>query len=253
MRRARRTTRFTLHCEPLESRQLLSIGQTGLAAGVLVNPFAGIAQLSVPAIVSNDAPPSYLNIEIEFEALGGLNQIQIVFLGSAPVFSPTPASSSGGSGPGLGTVSGSPGNSSNGLITTTGSTSNFSITPLNPSLTPVTNPPGAPVYLVPPPFAPLAVHLGASATPATTISNSTMISNLDDQPPSMTHVGQADSFAGRRLFMERLYVTPRGSSLIDDIEPFGPLAPIEVPEAQPVPQGAQPQAQTPARSARCRR
>ena len=61
MRRTRRTTRFALHCEPLETRQLLSVGQTGLAAGVLVNPSAASAQISVPASVSNPTPPSYLN------------------------------------------------------------------------------------------------------------------------------------------------------------------------------------------------
>jgi hypothetical protein len=58
----------------------------------------------------------------------------------------------------------------------------------------------------------------------------------------MTHFGQADSFAGRRLFLESLYFQPPSSSLIDDIEPFAPKAPIEVPAAQPVPQNGQPQA-----------
>ena len=202
MRRARRTTRFTLNCEPLESRQLLSIGQTGLAAGVLVNPFAASAQLSVPAIVSNDAPPSYFNIEIEFGTLGGLNQIQIVFLGSAPVFSPTPASSSGGGGPGTGNRERQPQATARpGLIPTTGSTSNFSITPLNPSLTSVTNPPGGlRSALVPPPLAPLAVHLGTSATPATTISNSTLISNLDEQP-AVDHALWAGRYLRRPAFV----------------------------------------------------
>jgi hypothetical protein len=42
--------------------------------------------------------------------------------------------------------------------------------------------------------------------------------------------------------METLYQTPRHSSLIDDIEPFGPIAPIEAPKVKPAPQGAQPQA-----------
>ena len=34
MRRTRRTTRFALQCEPLETRQLLSVGQAGFAAGM---------------------------------------------------------------------------------------------------------------------------------------------------------------------------------------------------------------------------
>ena len=65
-RRSRRIRRFALQCESLESRQLLSIGQTGLAAGVLVNPSAANGQVSVPAIVSNYNAPSYQTIEIEF-------------------------------------------------------------------------------------------------------------------------------------------------------------------------------------------
>jgi hypothetical protein len=90
-------------------------------------------------------------------------------------------------------------------------------------------------------LAPAAVHLGPSASPTTAITNSTLISNLDEQPPSMTHFGQADSFVGRRLFLESLYYQPQSSSLIDDIEPLGPKAPSEVPQAQPIPRNGQPQ------------
>ena len=178
-RRARRTTRFALHCEPLETRQLLSIGQTGLAAGVLLNPSAA----SAADFRSGDrspitTPPSYLTIEIEFGTYGGLNQIQIIFSAAAPVFSPTPASSSGGSGSGLGTLSGTSGNSNSaqrhdGIQSFSSSTDfqrlDHSAEP-EPDIEHDTNTPGAPVYLVPPPLAPLAVHLGPSAAPATTIN-----------------------------------------------------------------------------------
>ena len=245
-RLGRRTRRFTLQCESLETRQLLSIGQTGLAAGVLANPSAASAQIAVPAIVSNYNAPSYATIEIEFGTYGGLNQIEIAFYGGTPIFSPTPTSSSGGGNSGLGSLSGNSANTQSGFGLSSTSTSGSAITPLNPTLTSSTtttmSTPGAPVYLVPPPLAPLAVHLGPGASPTTAITNSTLISNMDEQPPSMTHFGQADCFAGRRLFFERLYFQPQSSSLIDDIEPIGPKAPIEVPAAQPVPQNAQPPA-----------
>jgi hypothetical protein len=244
--RSRRSRRIALHCESLETRQLLSIGQTGLAAGVLVNPAAASAQISVPAIVSNYNAPSYATIEIEFGSFGGLNQIQIAFLGTAPVFSPIPTSSSGGSGSGLGSLSGTSGNAQSGFGLTSTPTTGSAITPLNPTLTSSTTTsaitPGVPVYLVPPPLAPLAVHLGPSASPTTAITDSTLISNLDEHP-MMTHFGQADTFEGRRLFLERLYFQPKSSSLLDDVEPFGPPTPIEVPAAQPpAPRNGQPQA-----------
>lgn len=249
--RSRRTRRFALQCESLETRQLLSIGQTGLAAGVLVNPSVANLQISVPAIVSNANASSYATIEIQFGTFGGLNQIQVVFYGGGPIFSPTPISSSSGSGSGLGTLSGTPSNTTTGNTSGPSSLGSFStftpsITPLNPTLTSTastsTSTPAAPVYLVPAPLAPPAVHLGSSASPVTAITNSTLISNLDEQPPSMTHFGQADSFAGRRLFLERIYFQPPSSSLIDDIEPYAPPAPIKAPAGQPAPQNGQPKA-----------
>jgi hypothetical protein len=246
-RRIRRTTRFALQCEPLESRQLLSVGQTSLAVGVLVNPSVASSQLSIPAIVSNFDPNAFLGIEIEFGAFGGLNQIQIAFLGTSPVFAPTSTSSFGGSGSGfgLGTLTGisdnsGGGNSQAGQALNSGTTSTLLITPLNPNVTSSMNTPGGPpVILVPPPLAPLPVHLGASTLPATNLSDSTLISLLDERPTSVTHFGQADTFEGQRVFMERIDVTPPSSSLIDDIEPFRPIAPVGAPEVQPAPPGEQ--------------
>ena len=89
---------------------------------------------------------------------------------------------------------------------------------------------------MPPPLAALAVHLGSSTAPATTQSNSTLISNLDEMP-AVTRFGQGDVFEGRRLFMDKLDVKPQTSSLLDYIEPFRPLGPVAVPEAPPAPQG----------------
>ena len=41
------------------------------------------------------------------------------------------------------------------------------------------------------------------------------------------------------VFLEKLDVKPRSPSLIDDIEPFRAVAPDEVPQGQPAPQGDQ--------------
>jgi hypothetical protein len=239
VRRARKTRRFALNCESLESRQLLSIGQTGLAAGILVNPSVASSQLSIPATVSNFNPPSYLNAEIQFGTFGGLNSVQVVFFGSGPLFAPTPTpSSSGGSSFSLGTLGGNSGsgNSQTGLTFTSGTSS---ITALNPGATSITNTnsPGSVVFVVPPPLAPLPVHLGASTAPTTAQSNSTFISNLDELP-QITHFGQADDFAGHRLFMENPAAKPQSASFIDYVEPFRVIAPA-APAAQPLPQGNQ--------------
>jgi hypothetical protein len=244
-RPSRRVRRFVLQCEPLESRQLLSIGQTGLAAGVLVNPSAANGQVSVPAIVSNFNPPNFETIEIEFGAIGGLNQIQVIVLGTTPVFAPTPTSPSGAGGSGPGIPTGVSGNVTSGVGLGSATTTSISaITPLNPNLTSTTNTSGGPVSLVPPPLMPLPVHLGASASPTTAISDSVLISLLDEKPPSLTHQGQADTFAGRRVFFDQpIEVRDQSSSLIDDVEPFGKLPPLEVPAAvQPGVQIGQPQA-----------
>jgi hypothetical protein len=248
-RRSRRITRFALHCEPLESRQLLSVGQSGFAAGAIPNPAISAPQISVPAQVYSPASASVSVIDINYGSLSGVFQLQVIVFNSGPVFSPTSAPSFGGGGSGLGTLIGTTSNSNSlssnsttGSLLTTSLTPNpLSITPLNPSVTSSTNTAGGPpVFLVPPPLAPLAVHLGASTAPATTISNSTLISNLDELPPSMTHFGQSDVFNWRRVFsMERFDVEPASSSLIDDIEPFRPIAPVEAPQAPPAPQGEQ--------------
>jgi hypothetical protein len=225
--------RFALNCEYLESRQLLSVGQSGLAAGMLANPSAVSAQIFIPATVSNFAPPSFFLIEIEFGTFGGLNQIQTTSFGSSPLFAPTPGSP-------LGALGGSSGNSSNsqtGLGLNVGTTTNPSITPLNPSATSITNVGGATVFVVPPPLAPLpVVHLGTSSVPATTQSNSTMISNIDEMPP-MTRFGQGDVSVGPRLSLEKLDSTTQRFSLMDYVEPYRVIAPVAAPEAQPAQPG----------------
>jgi hypothetical protein len=247
-RRTRRTTRFALNCEPLESRQLLSVGQMGAAAGSVMPA----AQLAVPAQIFNTAPPIAPAVEVEFGSIAGVNQLQVIFfgvngissqtVGTESVFSPTPTASFSGSGIGLGNASGIQGinnsgigNNATGVVLPT----TFLITPLNPNLTSSMNTPGGPpAILVIVPLAPLVVHLGASSAPATAQSNSTLMSNLDEMPP-MTRFGQSDVFNGQRVILEKLDITARGSSLIDFVEPFQPVAPVEAPQGQPTPQGEQ--------------
>ena len=244
-RRCRRTTRFALRCESLESRQLLSVGQSGFAATAVLGTAATTPPIPVAAQVYNPASVNVEVFNVEFGSLSGVIQMQIVVFGNGAIFSPTPAPSSPGSGSGLGTLTGTSGNSNSGSGTTgslfpTSSPSNPSITPLNPSVTSSTNTPGGPpVALVPLQIVALPVHLSPSAAPATNQSNSTLISNLDEQPPAINHFGQSDVFNGERVFMEEIDVKPRSSSLIDDIEPFRPIAPDEVPVGQPVPKGDQ--------------
>jgi hypothetical protein len=245
-RRTLRTTRFALQCEPLETRQLLSVGQSGFAAGAVLNTAPIAFPIPVAAQVSSPTPPTISVIDVEFGSLSGVVQLQIIVFGSGAVFAPVQASPTVGSGFGLGTLDGGPtGNANSGSGTTgslfpTNSTLTPSITPLNPSVTSSTNTPGGPpVALVPPPLVALAVHLGSSNAPATNQSNSTLISNLDEQPPSTTHFGQGDAFDGPRVFLEKIDVKPRSSSLIDDIEPFRAIAPDEVHPGQPARPGDQ--------------
>ncbi len=214
---------------------------------------APAAQLAVPAQVFNPAPSSVSVVDIEFGTLAGVTQLQIIVfgaggifsqsLGTGPIFSPTPTSPFGGSGLELGSVSGivgannaAIGNGATGVIFPTTAL----ITPLNPNLTSSTNTPGGPpAILVVVPLAPLVIHLSPSAAPATNQSNSTLISNLDEQPPSTTHFGQGDEFDGQQVFLEKIDVKPRSPSLIDDVEPFRAVAPDEVPQGQAAPQGDQ--------------
>ena len=86
MRRTRRTTRFALHCEPLESRQLLSVGQSGFAASAVLNAAITAAQIPVPAQVSNPPQASFSVIDVEFGSLSGVIQLQIIVFGNGGRF-----------------------------------------------------------------------------------------------------------------------------------------------------------------------
>ena len=144
---------------------------------------------------------------------------------------------------GLGTLSGTSSGSSSSNSGTTGSVlssgsalNTVSITPLNTSATSSTNTTaGQVVYVVPPPILPPAVHLGASTAPATSQSNSTLLSNIDEQPP-ITRFGQGDVFDNRRMPSADIELKPVTSSFLDFIDPHREVAapaPVEAPKAAP--------------------
>jgi hypothetical protein len=78
--RARRTARFALRCEHLESRQLLSIGQTGLTAGVLASHFVPVAEVASPPAASSVGVSSDSSSAAKSGTPGGLNDGQVGFL-----------------------------------------------------------------------------------------------------------------------------------------------------------------------------
>jgi hypothetical protein len=199
----------------------------------------------------------FSGIDLEIGALSSVSQVQIVFLGGAafsqsfgggtfaqpfgggPVFSSS-TSSLGGAGSALGTLSGITDSSPSSSIfpSTSTSTSSPSITPLNPNLTTTVNASNrtvTPVFVIPPPMQPFVIHLAPSAAPALTQSNSSLLSAVDEQPTSITHFGQGVEFLPRHLIEEKLEVESRGTSLIDFVEPFQPVALPEAAPAEPAP------------------
>ena len=245
VRRTRRTTRFALACESLESRQLLSVGNTGLVP-------AAVPALGVPHVQVAAAPPNFSSIGStglspgQVGALSAVNQSSIVIVvvgvlpfsfNSGSILAQTSSSGLGGSGSGMGALTGNTGNSTSGNTLTTGSTSGLSITPLNPNVTSSTNTPGGPpVLLIPPPLPPLVVHLTASTTPATNQSNSTLLSIADEQPPTNTHFGQGSDSEIRHAVTEMVGADSTSNSLIDFVEPYRAVDPAPaqaVDQAQP--------------------
>jgi hypothetical protein len=77
----------------------------------------------------------------------------------------------------------------------------------------------------------LVIHLSPSAAPATNQSNSSLLSQADEQPPSITHFGQGPLFTVFRSFIEKASVDA-DSSLIDFVEPYQPA---EGPQTDPAP------------------
>ena len=72
--------RLAPRCENLESRQLLSIGQTNHAAGVVASPSVPGAQVASPPTASSVPGSSDSSSATNFGTPGGLNDGQVGFL-----------------------------------------------------------------------------------------------------------------------------------------------------------------------------
>jgi hypothetical protein len=244
VRTSRRITRFPLHCEGLESRQLLSIGQGSLTAAALPATFTNPAAVFNPPVVLSLPGVSFSSIQFEIGSLSGFN-VQISFggnggfsssFGGGQVFTPAPAAPTFE--PGLGALTGiigsglTSGNTSSGsnfgnlLLPTPTSTSSLSITPLNPNLTSSSSPAVNPV-IVPPPLQPLVVHLTASASPVTNIAFSSLVSLVEEQPTAITHFGQSPDLEQRSVWFKTIREEAQSSSLIDWVEPVQPAVPAD--------------------------
>ncbi len=124
---------------------------------------------------------------------------------------------------------------------TSSSTSTTSITPLNPSLT-STQTPGSltPVFVVPPTLPPIVNYLGLRVSPVTVQAIYSPLAALDEQPTSLTQFGQAYETELERFLKAQLSPKQDPAPLIDVVEPFQPLGPVEAPDAEPArdPRGA---------------
>ena len=253
--RARRTVRFALCCEHLESRQLLSIGQTGPAAGVLASRSVPAAQFASPPAASSVGVSSDSSSAAKFGTPGGLNDAQVGFLLNefqvvdTETQSPTI----------LATLAASP---TSDEIEVNLALTNLLVTVLNPVDTSVAaaitdTQVDADAFLVPSttvllegllgePTAPASQVgflfsdlLGAGTTPNVTTTNahSTVISNTSAPGSSVTNPGPNHiSSLGQSIPWE-VSIYPQSSS--SDDQPMDPAAPAEARQAQPATPGGQ--------------
>ena len=253
--RARRTVRFALRCEHLESRQLLSIGQTGPAAGVLASALVPRAQVASPPAASSVGVSSDSSSAAKFGAPGGLNDAQVGFLLNEFQLVDTATQSAAI----LATLAANP---TSDEIEVNLALTNLLVTVLNPVDTSVAaaitdTQVDADAFLVPSttellegflgmPTAPASQAgflfsdlLGAGTAPNVTTTNahSTVISNTSAPGSSVTNLGPNHvSSLGQSIPWE-VSIYPQSSS--SDDQPMEPAAPAEARQAQPAPPGGQ--------------
>ena len=237
----RRTRRFALCCELLESRQLLSVGQASLSAGVAMNLSIARPQTSVPAAVAVSVPSGLSNnTEFGFATSGNLSSTGS--LGTA-----NPTNSANASIFTEANVNGSSvnsGDSAPGLALD----SNLAVSPLNPNNTSIAEStrelePDQTNFIIPPPTLIVAsVQLGGSSSPATAISAGSNTTNSSAitlaHPAQPTSAGQLSP----SQIIQRGSVSLEGLSVIEQPEP-GPQilepapapVPADAPNAQPQP------------------
>ena len=125
---------------------------------------------------------------------------------------------------------------STSTTTSSTSTSSTSITPLNPNATSATSTSSVtPVLIVPPPLAPIAIHLGASVSPVTLQAINSPLALVEEQPSSLTQFGQALQTELQKPLKLRLSPQPDAVPWIDVVDPFQPLDPAEAPKNQAAP------------------
>ena len=252
--RARRTARFAPRCDHLESRQLLSIGPTGPAAGVLASHSVPVAQVASPPAASSVGISSDSSSAAKFGTPGNLNDGQVGFLLNAFVEAGDTATPSAAI---LATLAANP---TSDEIEVNLALTNLSVTVLNPVDTSVAaaitdTQVDADAFLVPSTTEALEGFLGVPTAPAaqvgfmfsnlqgagtmpnvtTTNAHSTVISNTSAPGSSVTSLGPNHvSGRGQSLPWE-VSIYPQSSS--SDDEPIKPAAPGEAPQARPAPPG----------------
>ena len=258
-RRGRRTARFAPRCEHLESRQLLSIGQTGPAAGVLASRSVPVVQVAPPPAASSVGISSDSSSAARFGTAGGVNDGHVgVLLNEFVELVNMPTLSDAI----LAILAANPTSDEiGGNLALT----NLSVTVLNPVETSVAaaiidTQVDADAYLVPSTTELLEGYLGVPTAPAsqvgfmfsdllaagaapdvtTTNAHRTVISNTSAPGSSVINLGpDRVSSRGQPLVREaRIY--PQSTSTDD--EPIEPVAPAEAPQARPAPPGGQPPA-----------
>jgi hypothetical protein len=254
--RARRTARFAPYCEYLESRQLLSIGQAGPAAGVLASPWMPRAQVASAPAASSVGVSSDSNSAARFGTAGGLNDGQVAlvlnqFVGLVGAAAPSAAT--------LATLAAV---AVVDAIALDSSLTNLSVSALNPIETSVAaaiidTQVDADAYLVPSTTELLEQFLGEPSVPGsqvgymfsdlpgagtapdvtTTNSHSTVISNPEARDSSITHLGRNLVSSRGQSGPQELSVYPHSSALDDEPLEFG--TPAEAPQVQPAPPDGQ--------------
>jgi hypothetical protein len=238
---ARRTRRFALCCELLESRQLLSVGQASLSAGAAMNLSTATPQTSVPAAVAVSVPSGLSNnTEFGFATSGNLSPTGS--LGTA-----NPTNSANASIFTEANVNGSSVNSGDnapGLALD----SNLAVSPLNPNNTSIAEStrelePDQTNFIIPPPTLIVAsVQLGGSSSPATAIlagSNTTNSSAitlaLPAQPTSTGQLSPSQIIQRGSVSLEGLSVIEQPEPGPQILEPAPAPVPADAPNAQPQP------------------
>ena len=254
--RAHRTARFTPRCDHLESRQLLSIGQTGPAAGVLASRSVPVAQVAAPPAASRVGVSSDSSSAAKSGTPGGLNDGPVGSLLNEfveVVGTATPSAAI------LATLEANP---TSDEIEVNLALTNSLVTVLNPVETSVAaaitdTQVDADAFLVPSTTEALDGSLGVPTAPAsqvgflfsdllgagtapnvtTTNARGIVISNTSAPGSSVTNLGRNHVSSRGQSLQREVRIHPQRSS--SDDEPTEPAAPGEAPQAQPAPPGGQ--------------